>query len=118
VALIGTLGACAAPLVVVTTGPAPWPLFLFLAALAPTLVALARLTGWTWLLWLHLAGMVGRRRPRAAGHRPSRRQLGAGQGIAVDLGELTGLYRAASFLALGLSLIAVGWLYRRFVAAA
>jgi uncharacterized membrane protein len=42
-------------------------------------------------------------------------------GIAVlkafllDLGELEGLYRAASFLGLGLCLIAIGWLYRRFV---
>ncbi|MCS6778222.1 MAG: DUF2339 domain-containing protein [Geminicoccaceae bacterium] len=33
-----------------------------------------------------------------------------------DLADLEGLYRAASFLALGLCLIAVGWLYRRFVA--
>lgn len=33
-----------------------------------------------------------------------------------DLADLEGLYRAASFLALGLCLVAVGWLYRRFVA--
>jgi uncharacterized membrane protein len=59
VALVGTLGAYAAPLVVATAAPAPWPLFLFLAALAPALTVLARLTGWTWLLWLHLAGLVG-----------------------------------------------------------
>lgn len=35
-----------------------------------------------------------------------------------DLGELEGLYRAASFLALGLGLVGVGFLYRRYVAAA
>jgi uncharacterized membrane protein len=33
-----------------------------------------------------------------------------------DLAELTGLYRAVSFLALGFCLVGVGWLYRRFVA--
>jgi uncharacterized membrane protein len=33
----------------------------------------------------------------------------------LDLGELEGLYRAASCLGLGLCLIAIGWLYRRFV---
>ena len=32
-----------------------------------------------------------------------------------DLAELGGLYRAASFLALGLCLVGVGWLYRRLV---
>ena len=58
VALVGTLGAYAAPLVVATAAPAPWPIFLFLAVLAPTLVAVARLAGFTWLLWLHLAGMI------------------------------------------------------------
>lgn len=36
----------------------------------------------------------------------------------LDSAELAGLYRAASFLALGLCLVAVGWLHRRFVAAA
>ena len=59
VALLGTLGAYAAPLAVAAGDPAPWPLFLFLAVLAPALTLLARLTGWTWLLWLHLAGLVG-----------------------------------------------------------
>ena len=34
-----------------------------------------------------------------------------------DLSELEGLYRAASFLGLGLCLIGVGWLYQRFVVA-
>jgi uncharacterized membrane protein len=32
-----------------------------------------------------------------------------------DMAELSGLYRAASFLGLGLSLVAIGWLYQRFV---
>ena len=34
-----------------------------------------------------------------------------------DLSELEGLYRAVSFLGLGLCLIGVGWLYQRFVVA-
>jgi uncharacterized membrane protein len=33
----------------------------------------------------------------------------------VDMAELTGLLRVASFLGLGVSLIALGWLYQRFV---
>ena len=33
----------------------------------------------------------------------------------VDMGDLTGLYRVASFLGLGLSLVAIGYLYQRFV---
>ena len=32
-----------------------------------------------------------------------------------DMAELTGLYRAASFLGLGLSLVGIGYLYQRFV---
>ena len=32
-----------------------------------------------------------------------------------DMSELTGLFRVASFLGLGLSLIGVGYLYQRFV---
>jgi uncharacterized membrane protein len=32
-----------------------------------------------------------------------------------DMSDLTGLYRVASFLLLGLSLIGIGWLYQRFV---
>jgi len=31
------------------------------------------------------------------------------------MSDLTGLYRVASFLLLGLSLIGIGWLYQRFV---
>ena len=32
-----------------------------------------------------------------------------------DMSGLTGLYRATSFLGLGLSLVAIGYLYQRFV---
>jgi uncharacterized membrane protein len=32
-----------------------------------------------------------------------------------DMSDLTGLYRVASFLGLGLTLIAIGHVYRRFV---
>ncbi len=35
--------------------------------------------------------------------------------FAFDMADLTGLYRAASFLGLGLSLVGIGWLYQRFV---
>ncbi len=70
--------------------------------------------------WLAFAGLL-----LALGIRLDRRMLRAAAlavaGVAVlktflfDLGELEGLYRAASFLGLGLCLIAIGWLYRRFV---
>ncbi|HSR72891.1 MAG TPA: DUF2339 domain-containing protein, partial [Kiloniellales bacterium] len=33
----------------------------------------------------------------------------------IDMGSLTGLYRVASFLGLGLSLVGIGWLYQRFI---
>ena len=33
----------------------------------------------------------------------------------IDMPELTDLYRVASFLGLGLSLVGIGWLYQRFV---
>ena len=32
-----------------------------------------------------------------------------------DMAGLEGLYRVASFLGLGLSLVAIGWIYQRFV---
>jgi uncharacterized membrane protein len=35
----------------------------------------------------------------------------------VDMGDLVGLWRVVSFLALGLALIALGWVYRRYVVA-
>lgn len=72
--------------------------------------------------WLGLAGLLlltGIRRQ----DRPLRAAaLGVG-GLAIlkafvfDMGELEGLYRAGSFLALGGCLIGVGWLYQRYVIA-
>ena len=41
--------------------------------------------------------------------------LTVGKVFLYDLGQLTGLYRIMSFLALGLSLIVVSLLYQRFV---
>ena len=41
--------------------------------------------------------------------------LTVGKVFLYDLGQLTGLYRIMSFLALGLSLIIVSLLYQRFV---
>jgi uncharacterized membrane protein len=35
----------------------------------------------------------------------------------IDMAALTGLWRVASFLGLGLALLALGWLYQRFVLA-
>ena len=35
--------------------------------------------------------------------------------FAIDMADLTGLYRAASFIGLGLSLVGIGFLYQRFV---
>lgn len=58
VALLGSLGAYAAPLFVATDAPSPWPLFLFLGVLAPGLLVLARAGGWAWLGWLNLAGAL------------------------------------------------------------
>lgn len=71
--------------------------------------------------WLAVAGLLlatGIRR----GLRPVRQAALAVAGLAVlkafviDLAALEGLYRAASFLALGLCLVGLGWLHRRFVA--
>ncbi len=33
----------------------------------------------------------------------------------IDMSELTGLYRVASFMGLGLILVGIGYLYQRFV---
>ncbi|HWA89906.1 MAG TPA: DUF2339 domain-containing protein [Rhizomicrobium sp.] len=38
-----------------------------------------------------------------------------GKVFLIDMSGLTGLYRVGSFLGLGLSLIAIGWIYQRFV---
>jgi uncharacterized membrane protein len=43
--------------------------------------------------------------------------LTVGKAFLVDMGDLVGLWRVVSFLALGLALIALGWVYRRFVVA-
>ncbi|MDF1584916.1 DUF2339 domain-containing protein [Marinimicrococcus flavescens] len=79
---------------------------------------LAHTAGWLAAAGLLLAVGIGR------DLRPLRRAglLVAGLAVAkaflVDLAELDGLYRAASFLALGLCLVGLGWVHRRFVAAA
>ncbi|MDX6752299.1 DUF2339 domain-containing protein [Geminicoccaceae bacterium 1502E] len=79
---------------------------------------LAHTAGWLAAAGLLLAVGIGR------DVRPLRRAglLVAGLAVAkaflVDLAELDGLYRAASFLALGLCLVGLGWVHRRFVAAA
>jgi uncharacterized membrane protein len=73
-----------------------------------------------WLAWAGLFLGIGIRRD----NRPLRATALLVAGLAVakvflfDFAELAGLYRAASFLALGLCLVAVGWLYRRYVASA
>jgi uncharacterized membrane protein len=41
--------------------------------------------------------------------------LTIGKAFLVDMAELSGLWRVLSFLGLGLALIALGWVYRRFV---
>ena len=33
----------------------------------------------------------------------------------IDMSELTGVYRALSFMGLGLVLVAIGWLYQRIL---
>ncbi len=43
--------------------------------------------------------------------------LTVGKAFLVDMADLEGLWRVLSFLALGLALIALGWVYRRFVVA-
>lgn len=71
--------------------------------------------------WLACAGFLLALGVRL-GSRPLRAAaLGVGalailKAFLFDLGELEGLYRAASFLALGLCLVGVGFLYRRYVA--
>jgi uncharacterized membrane protein len=58
VALLGAVGAYLAPALVSTQEPSAWALFLFLGALAPSLLVPAWLGGWPWLAWLDLAGAV------------------------------------------------------------
>jgi uncharacterized membrane protein len=71
-----------------------------------------------WLAWAALLLGLGVRLDR----RPLRVAALAVAALAVaktflfDLAGLDGLYRAGSFLALGLCLVGIGWLYRRLVA--
>lgn len=71
-----------------------------------------------WLAWAALLLVLGVRLDR----RPLRVAALAIAALAVaktflfDLAGLGGLYRAGSFLALGLCLVGIGWLYRRLVA--
>ena len=58
VGLLGSIGACVTPAFVQTQAPADWPLFLYLAAVAVGLVALARLSGQAAVAWVALAGAV------------------------------------------------------------
>jgi uncharacterized membrane protein len=44
--------------------------------------------------------------------------LTIGKAFLVDMSDLEGLWRVVSFLGLGLALIALGWVYRRFVVTA
>lgn len=68
-----------------------------------------------WALLLLLVGITRRvRHLRAAALAIA--TLAVGKTFLFDLAELGGLYRALSFLALGLWLIGIGWLYRRLVA--
>jgi uncharacterized membrane protein len=72
-----------------------------------------------WLAWAGLLLVLGLMRDER-GLRATAlvvASLAVGKAFLFDLAELTGLYRAVSFLALGLCLIGIGWLYRRFVAA-
>ena len=41
--------------------------------------------------------------------------LAVGKVFLFDAASLSGLYRVLSFLGLGLSLVALGWVYQRFV---
>ncbi|HEX8375131.1 MAG TPA: DUF2339 domain-containing protein, partial [Geminicoccaceae bacterium] len=71
-----------------------------------------------WLAWAALLLGLGIRLDR----RPLRVAALAIAALAVaktflfDFAGLAGLYRAGSFLALGLCLVGIGWLYRRLVA--
>ena len=66
---------------------------------AGALLGLALKTGSSLLRYASLAVLMGT----------------VGKVFVVDMASLDGLYRAASFLGLGLSLVAIGYLYQRFV---
>ncbi len=59
IALIGLVGALAVPaLVAGQENPAPLELFLYLAAVVATCLAVVRYRGWWWLGWVALAGAM------------------------------------------------------------
>ena len=41
--------------------------------------------------------------------------LTIGKAFLIDMSELTGVYRALSFMGLGIVLVAIGWLYQRIL---
>jgi uncharacterized membrane protein len=41
--------------------------------------------------------------------------LTIGKAFLIDMSELTGVYRALSFMGLGIVLVAIGWLYQRLL---
>ena len=41
--------------------------------------------------------------------------LTIGKAFLIDMSELTGVYRALSFMGLGVVLVAIGWLYQRIL---
>lgn len=53
---LGLIGAFATPMLVSSENPSPWPVVLYLAAVAPAAYGLARLRRW---LWLAMAGAGG-----------------------------------------------------------
>ncbi|CAK0773153.1 putative DUF2339 domain-containing protein [uncultured Gammaproteobacteria bacterium] len=59
IALIGLAGALVLPALVAGGEPSPWALFLYLAAVIITCLAVVRRCGWWWLGWVALAGAVG-----------------------------------------------------------
>jgi uncharacterized membrane protein len=95
------------------------PLDMALAAAVPSDAELYAYSG-AWLalgaalLALGIAGRVRALRLAALGLMA----LTVAKAFLVDMGDLVGLWRVVSFLALGLALIALGWVYRRFVVTA
>ncbi len=55
---LGLIGSLAAPLLVAARAPNPWPLVVYLAAVAATGYALSRLRHWLWLALAVVAGVL------------------------------------------------------------
>ncbi len=55
---LGLVGAYAAPLLVSSQKPSPWPVVLYLAVIAAATMGLARLRRWLWLAGLAVGGAV------------------------------------------------------------